>query len=173
MNNQDQRIVITDHNQVITAEQFWNPKLVVMAKIPDHQIQKQSVKQYLRQYHARVIWTYDEKTILAVLIPNDHDLTFFMLAHTELYHFKQKFWENHARNYWSEIDEEIKTLENNLLEAHSRKQLLESKGPVVYRKHVENIYGVQSSALKKLLRTARLGPLGSVTNKAKPKNKKP
>jgi len=165
--NSDKKIIITDRQQVITATEFWDPKLVVMAQVPDHEIQKQTLKQYLKQYSAKVLWTYDEKTIAAVVIPDEKNLTMFMLANSELYHFKQRFWDNHARDFWAEIDEEIQTHKNNLEEAQSRKQLLEKKGPVAYRKHVEKIYGVRSTILKNILKGHKLTPLGKLPKKPK------
>lgn len=166
--SEDLRIVITDQENIITATEFWNPKLVLLGQVADQENQKHSLKKYLRQYSAEIVWTYDEKSISAAIIPSEQDLTFFMLANTELYHFKEKFWQYHARNYWTEVEEDIESAKKNLQEAESRKRMLDEQGPIVYKKHTNNLYGVQSATLKRLLKKIHHFPAPKTQKKSKP-----
>lgn len=91
-----------------------------------------------------------------------------MLANTELYHFKEKFWQNHARDYLAEVNDDIETAKTNLQEAKSRKKLLEEEGILAYKKHVDEVYGVQSATLKKLLRKIKHKPIAKAQKSTKP-----
>ena len=146
----DTRVIITDQDDIVTYDQYWDPKLVVVAFTDVDRL-----SELVLQYQSRVVWTVkDEPESLAgIFIPNDHNHTMFMLCNAEFYHYKKDWWESAAIDHAKELAQEIERYKENLEDAYDRLLMLEAAGPIEYDHYMQS--RPRSSKLRTLLSKIR------------------
>jgi hypothetical protein len=153
-------VIVSDQGDLITAEQYWNAKIIVVS-IEDHDL---SNLDNMKKYQARIVWTVNnalgrEDTIAGIMIPNELNITMLMLKSPDIHDFKKSFWELYALNFEQDLSEEIEWRQQELHNAKHRLEMLKLMGTVDYQDYVEcnntNNKNIQSKKLKNLLKSIR------------------
>jgi hypothetical protein len=152
-------VIVSDEGDLITADQYWNAKLIVVAL--DHS--DLDNLDAMKQYQARITWTVKDSidhgiTTAGIMIPNELNITMFMLKRPEIREYKKQVWDLYSLNFEQHISNEIESYLKGLEDARRRLEMLHSCGVVDYQDYIGRQNNIQSLKLKRLLQSIRTIP---------------
>jgi len=152
-------IIVSDEGDLITAEQYWNTKLIVVS-LDNNDLDNLDA---MKKYQARIAWTVKDSidhgiTTAGIMIPNELNITMFMLKRPEIREYKKKVWDLYSLNFEQHISKEIESYLKGLEDAQRRLEMLHSYGAVDYQDYIGHQNNIQSRKLKRLLQSRRTIP---------------